>query len=74
VDVTLYPNPFAGSLHLTGAEGCTLRVVSVSGATVHTQKITSPDETVHLEGLPAGMYFFRLEKDGKTKTVKGVKN
>ncbi|MDR1864715.1 MAG: T9SS type A sorting domain-containing protein [Bacteroidales bacterium] len=36
--------------------------------------MTAQDETVHLEGLPAGMYFFRLEKDGKTKTVKGIKN
>jgi uncharacterized repeat protein (TIGR02543 family) len=74
VNVTLYPNPFAGSLHLTGAEGCTLQVINAGGATVHTQKITAQDETVHLEGLPAGMYFFRLEKDGKTKTMKGIKN
>jgi hypothetical protein len=69
----LYPNPFAGSLHLTGAEGCTLRVFTSGGAVVHVQKPTGADETVHLERLPAGLYFFRLEKDGKVKTLKAVK-
>jgi hypothetical protein len=73
-EVKLYPNPFADVLHLTGAEGCTLQVINAGGATALTQKITAQDETVHLEGLPAGMYFFRLEKDGETKTVKGIKN
>jgi uncharacterized repeat protein (TIGR02543 family) len=73
VDVKLYPNPFISELHLTGAEGCVLRVISVAGAVLHTQKVLSPDETISLERLPAGLYFFRLEKDGKTKTVKAAK-
>ncbi|MDR1667154.1 MAG: cadherin-like beta sandwich domain-containing protein [Bacteroidales bacterium] len=72
-DIALYPNPFTGELHLTGAEGCTLKVFSASGLTVHSQKITSPDETIRTEDLPNGLYFFRLEKDGKSKTIKAVK-
>ncbi|MDR0714465.1 MAG: T9SS type A sorting domain-containing protein, partial [Bacteroidales bacterium] len=70
----LYPNPFAGALHLTGAEGWTLRVFTSGGAAVHVRKPTGADETVHLERLPAGLYFFRLEKDGKVKTLKAVKS
>jgi uncharacterized repeat protein (TIGR02543 family) len=70
----LYPNPFNGTLHITGAEGCTLRVFTVTGAAVHTRKVTGADETIHLEHLPAGLYLFQLEKDGKTKTMKAVKN
>jgi uncharacterized repeat protein (TIGR02543 family) len=73
ITTNLYPNPFAGTLHLTGAEGCTLQVITAGGAVVHTQKVVNPDETISLEKLPAGVYFFRLEKDGKAKTVKGVK-
>ncbi|MDR2814273.1 MAG: cadherin-like beta sandwich domain-containing protein, partial [Prevotellaceae bacterium] len=72
-EVSLYPNPFAGALHLTGAVGCTLTVVSTGGAAVHTQKVTSATETIRLKNLPSGIYFLRLEKDGKVKTVKAVK-
>jgi hypothetical protein len=50
-----------------------LQVITVNGVVVHTQKVVSPDETIHLEWLPAGMYFFRVEKDGKAKTIKAVK-
>ena len=73
VKVSLYPNPFAGVLHLTGAAGCVLTVVSAAGAPVHTQRVTSADEAIPLGNLPSGIYFLRLEKDGKTKTVKVVK-
>ncbi|GHT21222.1 hypothetical protein FACS189430_00900 [Bacteroidia bacterium] len=71
--VHLYPNPFNGSIQLKGAEGSVLNVITVTGAVVHTQKVVNPDETINLEKLPAGLYFFRLEKDGKVKTFKAVK-
>ncbi|MDR3095196.1 MAG: InlB B-repeat-containing protein [Bacteroidales bacterium] len=71
---SLHPNPFTGIVHLTGAEGSVLQVITVNGVIVHTQKVENPDETINLEQLPAGMYLFRLEKDGKAKTIKGVRN
>ena len=71
--ITLYPNPFADVLHLSGAEGCTLRVISSSGATLYRRSIASPSETISLENLPAGLYFLRFEKNGKAKTLQAVK-
>jgi uncharacterized repeat protein (TIGR02543 family) len=71
--VSLSPNPFAGALRLTGAAGCTLTVFTAAGAPVHTQRVTSAAETISLHRLPSGVYFLRLEKDGKTKTLKAVK-
>ena len=73
-NLKLYPNPFTGLLQLSGAEGCKLQVISVNGEIVHTQNIVHPDETLRFENLPAGVYFFRLEKDGNVKTIKMVKN
>ncbi|MDR2626566.1 MAG: leucine-rich repeat domain-containing protein, partial [Dysgonamonadaceae bacterium] len=68
--LVIYPNPFFGELHVKGATGCMLRVLNVVGVAVHTQKITTSDEIFQLNNIPAGLYFFRLEKEGKTKTVK----
>jgi hypothetical protein len=83
----IYPNPFTDVVRITGAavgeglapsqkgqgQALPLQVINTAGAIVHTQKIASPDESIHLGHLPAGMYFFRFEKDGKTETVKAVK-
>jgi len=72
-DLNIYPNPFNGVVRLAGAEGCVLQVITVSGVVVHTQMITNSDETIRLEYLPAGIYFFFVEKDGKAKAVKIMK-
>jgi hypothetical protein len=73
VPATLYPNPFSGEAHLAGAEGCTLQVLAANGEVVHTQHLASTEELIRLRRLPAGMYFFVLEKGGKTKTIKATK-
>ncbi len=70
----IYPNPFAGTLQLTGAENCILRVLSEDGVIVHTKKIVNPIETIPLEHLRAGVYFFSVNNGKQTKMVKGVKN
>ncbi|MDR1666162.1 MAG: T9SS type A sorting domain-containing protein, partial [Bacteroidales bacterium] len=70
----LYPNPFKGTLHLTGAAGSALTIVTPTGATVHTQKVVHEDETLHLEHLPAGLYLLLLDKDNKRQTRKIVNN
>ena len=78
-ELNIYPNPFTGEVRITGAVietryATSLRIINAAGTVVHTQIITNPDETIRLEHLPAGIYFFRLETDGQTKTVKIVKN
>ena len=73
VEVNFYPNPFNDRIRLIGTEGCLLRIISLLGATVHVQTIATADEIIRLERLPAGIYFFRLEKDGKVRTVKAIK-
>lgn len=72
--LNIYPNPFTREVRLTGAEGYKLQVITVTGAVVHTQNITNPDETLRLEYLPTGVYFFRIGKGIQVKTVKIIKN
>jgi sucrose-6-phosphate hydrolase SacC (GH32 family) len=71
--ITLFPNPFADKLYLSGAEGYSLRVINSAGATVYARRLTSSGEAILTEGLPAGLYFIHLEKGGKSKTLQAVK-
>ena len=73
-DLKVFPNPFTDVIRIAGATGCTLRVMNAAGTVVHTQIITNPDENIRLEHLPQGAYLLMFEKEGKTKTVKAIKN
>ena len=76
-ELKVYPSPFIEEVHITGAHDessvTTLRIFNTVGAVVHSQQITSPDEILRLGSLPAGLYFFRLENEGKAVTLKVVK-
>jgi hypothetical protein len=73
VETDNYPsNPFTGAVKTDNYPS--LRITNVAGVTVHTQMIANLDETIRLEHLPAGMYFFTIEKDGQSKTIKAIKN
>jgi len=73
-NLNIYPNPFTSALHITNAEGYFLWVFNVADAVVHTQKLTNTVETLRLERLPSGVYFFRLENDEKSKTIRVVRD
>ena len=73
-NLKIYPNPFFGTLNIANAIGCTLIVFAEDGIIVHTQKLINPVETIVLEHLRAGVYFFCVNDGKHTKTVIGVKN
>ena len=72
-NLQLFPNPFTNTVNITGAENGTLKIMDITGAIVHIQEITGANETIRLEQLSAGIYFFRVEKDGEVETIKVVK-
>ena len=76
-ELKIYPSPFVNEIRITGAYSesspTTLHIFSSLGVVIHTRQITSVDEILHLGSLPAGLYFFRLENDGKSVTLKLVK-
>ena len=69
----IYPNPFADVLRIKGAENSTLTIINIVGMVAHTQNISSANEAINLGRLPAGLYLFRIEKDGQTQTAKVMK-
>jgi len=78
IDVTIFPNPFTGDVRIVLSDvealhAAFLRVFDATGAIVHTQILANPDETLRLQHLPAGVYIFAIEIDGKMKTMRMVK-
>lgn|GEM_PF-3501568 len=72
-NISVFPNPFTNIVYIAGAENSLLQVVNVLGTIVYTRQITTADEAVQLGNLPAGIYFFRVERGGQTETIKIVK-
>ena len=72
----IYPNPFTDVVHITGAvavetwRAASLQIFNTAGTIVHTQTISSPDETINLGHLPPGMYIIRLENGETVKMIK----
>jgi len=84
--IKVYPNPFTDEVQITVADAETwraedvetwhaasLQVINAAGAVVHSRLLTGPGETIRLQHLPPGMYFFRIEKNKQTSTFKTVK-
>ena len=74
----IYPNPFTDVVQITGtvvetwhAASLQIQIINIAGAIVHTQTITSSEEIIHLDHLPAGMYIIRIENG---RTVKAIKS
>ena len=79
-DLKIYPNPFTGTVRITGAVETRhatsvqiqMQIINAAGAIVYTQTLSGNDETVNLESLPSGVYMFRFEKDGNVRAVRVV--
>lgn len=71
--LVIFPNPFINTVQIEGAENSILRVIDVAGVLVHTQKINTSTETVYLDQLSSGVYFFYIKKGNQVKTVKVIK-
>jgi len=73
----IYPNPFTDVVQITVETGhapsLRMQVINTAGAIVHTQTIASPEETIHLGHLPAGLYIIRIENGKIVKTLKTIK-
>lgn len=59
-EIFLFPNPFSGSVNVTGLENFTFRIYTITGILVKEEK--EPVNTISLN-LPSGIYFLELIKE-----------
>lgn len=72
-NISIFPNPARDNLIVSLPEyNATINVVNVLGQTVRTINTTSTSETISLDGMEKGMYFFCISLRDKTITKKVV--
>ena len=78
-EVAIFPNPAKDRVTVrtqAGFNNGTLRVVDLTGRTVHTRQLMSDDNqpVINLDNWHAGVYFVQLQIDGETFTRKLIVN
>ena len=68
----LYPNPTSGSFTIELAEESNVGIFNMVGQNVMNLENVSGHQQVHLEGLPKGLYFVRIQNGKLTETKKLV--
>lgn len=69
----IYPNPAKNMVNIDlTEEGGSLSLIDASGKTVRSQNITSLSNQINLEGLKQGVYFIKIEQNGKQSISKLV--
>lgn len=70
----VWPNPASGTLHiaLATAESTTLTLLDALGRPVLTQAVATPEATLDVRHLPAGVYVLRGQQGGQAFTRRVV--
>jgi hypothetical protein len=76
--ITTYPNPFSSEITIStksavDIKGRVLKLYSAVGKLCTTQILQSQKTTLHLNNLPSGIYFLRIEGGKKPLVYKLVK-
>jgi hypothetical protein len=69
---TLYPNPAAGFVTITGKDLKQAQVINALGQCVATVKGEGEQLTLDISNLPAGVYFVNITDGEGRKSVKKV--
>ena len=76
--IKVYPNPFADKITISGSSdkeiiGKTVKIMGVSGKQFSSRIIQTRQTTIELNNLPPGIYFARIEGNGKPVIIKLIK-
>lgn len=71
-EVAVTPTRFSNQVQLINSDRISLlEVISAAGKTVIRKE--KPGSVVDTQGLPSGIYFFRIHTDKEVKVIKGIK-
>ena len=71
----LYPNPTSDVVTLQYSKEITeISVLNLLGQTMLNKKLNATVTTIDLSSFPSATYFVKIVSEGKTKTVKVIKN
>ncbi len=72
-NISIYPNPANDNVNISLPEdNATIVITNILGQTVNTISTTSTNETISVEGLEKGMYFFNIKLSDKTVVKKVI--
>ena len=72
--VVVYPNPAKDVLHVALITNATYRMMNVVGATMLEGTLTTGNNSIAVQALPAGMYLLEMtDTEGQRQTVRVVK-
>ncbi len=74
--ITLYPNPATDVLHIkTNTTGTyTVKIYNALGQAIISTNSTLPEITIDVNKLRSGIYFVKIETNGKTQIIKLMKD
>jgi hypothetical protein len=76
--IKVYPNPFTDKIIISAStendlSGKTLKIYGASGKQFSSKVLQSGTTTIDVSHLPAGIYFAKIEGNGKPMMIKLVK-
>jgi|GEM_PF-3139149 len=64
-EMSIYPNPSTGTFYVDGKNGDRIvTVYSSNGLKIFQTELPAADKSIHLEDMPNGLYFIKLEGNG----------
>ncbi len=68
--IDLFPNPFKNKITINNINSDLLEIIDFTGRIVYSESVSRELNKVIYPEVPAGIYFLRLQKEGKSKTCK----
>jgi hypothetical protein len=71
--ISVYPNPSNGIFNITTENSASFEIADVLGKVIVSDKLNTGNNQLNLSTTPNGIYFLKINFDGKSKIIKLIK-